>query len=251
MAGTKATSSTSKDPWWLNPEIAWLGSREIFFLTPLVGGQEKPAQDLLRAEMAAGSIPWHAELEVEQHGDLIALWRTGSVVSSMKAIRQVLFSRRGYPDIDWRTNSSVYIGPVPRWHKDPDGSVRVVFDGRGTVRITATLIRFHHDYVVRMVRRVGLLPAVKSQPAAGQPVVRAEPPEKSSSGSAPASKSQIPTVKDWTASAAENHPRPRGVKDYAGYLMEREPLPRSWSKHSIQNALSQLARGKKSRPKRR
>jgi hypothetical protein len=51
------------------------------------------------------------------------------------------------------------------------------------------------------------------------------------------------TLKDWLPDAVKRLPRPRGEKDYAGYLLRHAPQP--WSKHSIQNALSELTAPKK------
>jgi hypothetical protein len=52
-------------------------------------------------------------------------------------------------------------------------------------------------------------------------------------------------LKEWLPDAVRRWPRPDGVKDYAGYLQKR--APKAWEKHTIQTALSELARetGKK------
>jgi hypothetical protein len=107
------------------------------------------------------------------------------------------------------------------------------------------------DDVLSMLRE--LVPPEWAQ--ADKPLT-SEREEKSKSISAPASKSasesQSPkkfTVKGWVSSAVKDYPRPRGEKDYAGYLLER--APQKWSKHSIQNALSELAPRKNPKRKKR
>jgi hypothetical protein len=63
----------------------------------------------------------------------------------------------------------------------------------------------------------------------------------------PKQPSKKTTLKDWLPDAIKSFPRPRGEKDYAGYLLKR--APQKWSKHSIQNVLSELTSEKKSKRK--
>ena len=55
-------------------------------------------------------------------------------------------------------SSAVYVGPVMRLHKNPDGSESVVRDCRASVRITVELLRFRHSLVVHNLCSRGLMP---------------------------------------------------------------------------------------------
>src|SRR5262249_18528731 len=94
---------------------------------------------------------------------------------------------------------------------------------------------FHHDYVVRMARRIGLLPAAKPSPPAEEPAPGAKPP-----ASEPQPAKRV-TLKNWLPDAVLRWPRDKvNADDYPGFLQLQAPQP--WKKHSIQNELSILAK---------
>jgi hypothetical protein len=244
----KATSTTSDDPWWfLNPEIGRLAKPELVFVTQWTW-HEKAAKEFLWDGAGGGRIRWYAEIEIFENNPVFKT--CAGLLTFNTAVNQGLW-HHNYFTMDWEASRGIYAGPAILLVQNPECPEQssVFYDGRASVRIVARLMRFHHGDAMRELCRRGLMPAAKSPPPAEQPAPEAGPPQKSSSGSAPASKpvsgSQALdklTVKGWVADAVKDHPRPRGEKDYAGYLLNY--APQKWSKHSIQNALSELASGK-------
>lgn len=158
MAGTKDDDTTFDNLlwWFLSSELAWLASRELAFVSKWIG--EKAAKRYLRELLVGFTFMsgWYAELEIEEIADP----RTGLITSftSFPAVRRALWHDRDYPGIDWESSSAVYVGPVMRLHKNPDGSESVVRDCRASVRITVELLRFRHSLVVHNLCSRGLMP---------------------------------------------------------------------------------------------
>jgi hypothetical protein len=138
-------------------------------------------------------------------------------------------------------SSARWTGPVSaRWKE---------FDGREVADYQVSGIRLNHDIVLEFLENAGL-PSGQTEPrepSTAQQELEETPEPEPPENSPP--KSRKTTLKDWLPDAVKRLPRPRGEKDYAGYLSRHAPQP--WSKHSIQNTLSQLSVGKKSKPKKR
>jgi hypothetical protein len=137
-------------------------------------------------------------------------------------------------DFDYET-STVRRRTPPRYSRFAPNSDPVPTDW------TLNHFQVHRGDLEAILQAMRLRPR-PSLPQADKPLT-SEREEKSKSISAPASKSASPkkfTAKGWVSSAVKDYPRPRGEKDYAGYLLKH--APQKWSKHSIQNALSELAK---------
>src|SRR5215472_7159548 len=116
MAGTGDNNTTSDsisdDAWWfLNPELAWLASRELVFVSQWTDGSKKAAEKFLRDGLSDGWLPWHGEIEMDADGTQLALMARANLPLSFVAIRRGLW-RRDYPGLDWESSSTVYVGPL-------------------------------------------------------------------------------------------------------------------------------------------
>jgi hypothetical protein len=131
--------------------------------------------------------------------------------------------------VDWQEG---YACRVTVYRKDRAGCLKPL------CRITVIGIRVVREDIERQLAQMPR--ALLGSVAAGKQLKPLEdpPPKK------PLRKTGL---KDWLPDAIKRLPRPRGEKDYAGYLLKHAPEP--WSKHSIQNALSELAPQKKRKPK--
>jgi hypothetical protein len=131
--------------------------------------------------------------------------------------------------VDWQEG---YACRVTVYRKDRAGCLKPL------CRITVIGIRVVREDIERQLAQMPR--ALLGSVAAGKQLKPLEdpPPKK------PLRKTGL---KDWLPDAIKRLPRPRGEKDYAGYLLQHAPEP--WSKHSIQNALSELAPQKKRKPK--
>jgi hypothetical protein len=153
-------------------------------------------------------------------------------------------------DVDWKNCSATRTGPALELLGD-GAAARVLSDD--PVVLEAILISLCWNDVHDILQSLGFLAASAPslEPPSPPPQVpqpqAPQPKELESQNSPPKQPASKVTLKGWLPDAIKHFPRPRGEKDYAGYLLKRAPQP--WSKHSIQNVLSELAPPKKRKPK--
>jgi hypothetical protein len=232
MAGTADDDTTSAD--W------WLANAELAFVTKHVGS-ERWAKELLLDGLSEGLIRWgYHSLTIDDPPDP----RAGPpLITSPVAARRFFWrpDEHSRIDMDWETNSATRRGPVmqlgshlrntpeetwPITTRGEEGETWPSFDLRGVATVKVKLVRFHHEDVVDILVRLGLMPRPPAPPPPSPPPQEPTPIAPAVQAALAASSSASPSEQPPPSEQPQpKEPQPQAAEPPTEPQPQAEPQP--------------------------